>query len=246
MDTGEAAQILGELRIEASSLGPNTLSSNFVSWHYKVESVLARALGDNHRLTLAFLNLFWAPASYTIANEGAIRAEYFEDAMIEGLGILDAAQYELQLVGQALDEAMDRGFDPELWAFVQSDVVAEAWGKVVSQAGIFTEDRIRTWAGRPAEEVGQALMTSVFGDAGQYRLGITEAERKAWHLLAMGISGALRNPGGHRIIARPDHKTHAIGVLGACSVLLTELRFEHGNTFVTLEAIERSADTPDL
>jgi hypothetical protein len=225
VDTVEAAVILGELRVEASALGPNTLSSSFVSWRHRVETVLARALGDDHRLTVSFLGLWWTPSSYTTAGEDGARAKYFSDAMMKGLGILDAAQYELRLMGRTITQAVDHGFDPELWNFVQSDVAAEAWGKVVSQAGIFTEHRIRTWTGRPAEEVGQALMTSVLGDTGQYRLGITEGESRAWHLLAMGISGALRNPGGHRIIERPDHKTHAIGVLGACSVLLTELRF---------------------
>lgn len=246
MDTTEAVRLLDELTSEASSLGPTTLSSEFVSWRHRVNSLLSRALGDNHRITLEFQDLHWEPRVFRAETEFTMRSRFFDSAMIDALGLLEAAGFELHLGEQALNEAVDHGFDPELWAFVQPDVIAEAWGKVVSQAGIFTEDRIRRWAGRPANEVGQALMTAVFGDTGTFRLGMTEAEQKAWHLLAMGMSGALRNPGGHRIINRPDHKAHAIGVLGVCSVLLTELRYEHGNRFVTVEVIERDEDATDL
>jgi hypothetical protein len=74
-------------------------------------------------------------------------------------------------------------------------------------------------------------MTAVFGDRGGYRLGLTDGEKQGWHRLAMGASMALRNADTHRIASRDDHKRYAMGVLGAGSLLLTQLRHEHGNRF---------------
>jgi Protein of unknown function (Hypoth_ymh) len=110
--------------------------------------------------------------------------------------------------------AEDAGFDPELWDHVKGHVIAEEWGKVASQTAIFTEDRIRTWAGRPVQEVGESLMSAVFGERGEYRLGITPGEKNGWHRLAMGISMATRNVDAHRSQDRPDIKRYAFGVLG--------------------------------
>jgi uncharacterized protein (TIGR02391 family) len=129
------------------------------------------------------------------------------------------------------DAASDESVDPELWAFVAPDIEREAWGKAVSQACIYFEDRIRKLAGGPAEEVGERLMTAVFGENGEYRLGVTDGEKQGWHRIAMGISMALRNAANHRIDDRPDHKRYAFGVISTCSLVLTQLKFEHGNRF---------------
>jgi hypothetical protein len=43
--------------------------------------------------------------------------------------------------------------------------------------------------------------------------------------------GAVRNVATHRIDLRDDAKRYAMGVLGAGSLLLTQLRYEHGNRF---------------
>ncbi|MGY2079719.1 TIGR02391 family protein [Modestobacter sp. SYSU DS0657] len=69
---------------------------------------------------------------------------------------------------------------------------------------------------------------------GQYRLGATDAEREGWHLLARGIAMALRNPAAHRIVNRSDHRLFAFGVIGASSLLLTQLRFDHASHFIDL------------
>ena len=52
-----------------------------------------------------------------------------------------------------------------------------------------------------------------------------------WRFFAQGIAQALRNVDTHRIQERPDLKRYALGVVGACSLLLTQMRFEHGNRF---------------
>ena len=76
--------------------------------------------------------------------------------------------------------------------------------------------------------VGETLMSKAFGEEGVLRLGAVNSERQGWHRLAMGISMALRNVDAHRIQDRTDLKQYACGVLGACSLLVTQLRYEYG------------------
>jgi Protein of unknown function (Hypoth_ymh) len=119
------------------------------------------------------------------------------------------------------------GIDPELWEHIAPEIRTEAWGKVASQAVILTEDRIRKWAGRPVGEVGKDLAVAIFGKLGQFQMGKTDGEIQGWQLFAQ----ALRNVDAHRIQNRPDHKRYALGLVGACSLLLAQMRHEHGNRF---------------
>jgi hypothetical protein len=146
-------------------------------------------------------------------------------------GTLDAAIAELELLADDVPVADESGIDPELWEHIAPEIQAEAWGKVASQAVIFTEDRIRKWAGRPANEVGKDLAVAIFGKVGPFQMGRTEGEIQGWQLFAQGIAQALRNVDAHRIQDRPDHKRYALGLVGACSLLLTQMRYEHGNRF---------------
>ena len=146
-------------------------------------------------------------------------------------GILDAAIAEIELLADEVRGADESGVDAELWEHIAPEVQAEAWGKVASQAVIFAEDRIRKWAGRPVGEVGKDLAVTTFGKSGQFQMGQTEGETQGWQLFAQGIAQALRNVDAHRIQDRPDHKRYALGLVGACSLLLTQMRFEHSNRF---------------
>jgi hypothetical protein len=74
-------------------------------------------------------------------------------------------------------------------------------------------------------------MVRVFGPNGDFRLGHTDPEKEGWQLFAMGIFMACRNVDVHRPQKRPDLEQYAMGVLGANSLLLTQLRHEHGNRF---------------
>lgn len=195
--------------------------------------MLTRALGEAHHITQDFVRLSWDAGFYSsnpVVDTNADR-EAFTSAATRARGLIDAAVFELEQLQGSVDIAEDAGFDPELWDHVKGHVTAEKWGKVASQTGIFTEDRIRTWAGRPAQEVGEGLMTAVFGERGDYRLGLTSGEKHGWHRFAMGISMAARNVDAHRIQSRQDIKRYAFGVLGASSLLLTQMRYEHGNRF---------------
>ena len=74
---------------------------------------------------------------------------FFRRAMTVAQGVIDAAITEMDLLADEVPAADESGVDAELGGLAP-EVPAEAWGKVASQAVIFTEDRIRKWAGRPA------------------------------------------------------------------------------------------------
>jgi hypothetical protein len=229
MEAANAIALLRDLHDEASGLPHSASSAEFSSWDHRTRSVLAGALGEEHHITAEFVSMSWTPGIYMSGDREAFPSA-FRAAMPRALGLFDAAIFELEHLS-AMAASDTAGFDPELWEHVGGDALAEEWGKVASQTSIFTEDRIRKWAGRSPEEVGEKLMTAVFGDRGEYRLGLTDGEKQGWHRLAMGISMALRNADAHRIQSRADHKRYAMGVLGASSLLLTQMRFEHGNRF---------------
>lgn len=233
MNTEEAREWVATLREQLPSLPPHTRSAEFSSWYARATSVLANALGPTHHIVLAFAAVRWTPRVLTQAAFDAA----FNGAREETDGLLDAALFEIQHFSGRRALVDDMNVDPELWEHVNSLVVSDEWGKVSSQAAIFTEDRIRRWTGQPVGTIGERLMTAVFGKAGDYRLGRTEGEQEGWHRLAMGISMALRNADTHRIESRPDHERYSFGVLCACSLLLTQLRHEHGNRFLDVEPL---------
>jgi hypothetical protein len=230
MESDSAVEMLRGLRDEASSLPPSVSSAEFNSWQQRTFSVLRRSLGKEHHITETFGSIKWTPGAYALGDTEAF-TRAFRATVPEAQGLIDAAVFELDQLQTDDGLADGLAFDVELWEHVSAHVAGEQWGTVASQTAIFTEDRIRKWAGRPAEEIGQKLMTAVFGDKGDYRLGLTDGEKEGWHRLAMGVSLALRNADAHRIQDRTDHKRYAMGVLGVSSLLLTQMRYEHGNRF---------------
>lgn len=216
-----------EIRLLAAR-EPSTSSAAFTSWQSRTRSTLSKALGTAHHITTSVVDTRWTPSIYAMGDTSAF-VDAFRAAAQRVQGYLEAAGAELESVSGAYVDAA--GIDPELWAYVAADVDAEQWGKAATQTTLFTEDRIRRWTGQPAQLVGEKLMTAVFGDKGNYRLGLVEGEQQGWHRLAMGVSMALRNVVGHRIQDRPGNRRYTLGVLGTCSLLLTQLRYEHGTRF---------------
>ena len=225
MKAEDAAKRLHALLNETAKLPPSTSSAEFNSWNPRVRSVLTRALGESHHITLRFTAIRWTPMV------GESSEGFFRRAMTVAQGVIDAAITEMDLLADEVPAADESGVDAELWEHIAPEVAAEAWGKVASQAVIFTEDRIRKWAGRPVSEVGKDLAVAIFGRNGQFQMGRTESENQGWQLYAQGIAQALRNVSAHRLQERPDHKRYAMGLVGACSLLLTQMRYEHGNRF---------------
>lgn len=191
---------------------------------------MTRVLGEKHHITERFIKIQWTPSIFTIGDTQAF-IDVFRATVPGAQGILDAAIAEIELLAGELPVADESGIDAELWEHIAPEVQAEAWGKVASQAVIFTEDRIRKWAGRPVGEVGKDLAIAIFGTAGQFQMGRTPGETQGWQLFAQGIAQAMRNVDAHRLQERPDHKRYALGLVGACSLLLTQMRHEHGNRF---------------
>lgn len=192
--------------------------------------MLTRGLGESHHITERFIKIRWTPSTYVVGDRSAF-TQAFKATIPEAQGVIDAAIAEIEMLVDEVPIADESGIDAELWEHISPEVQAEAWGKVASQAVIFTEDRIRKWAGRPVGEVGKDLAIAIFGRSGQFQMGQTDGEMQGWQLFAQGIAQALRNVDAHRIQDRPDHKRYALGLVGACSLLLTQMRYEHGNRF---------------
>ena len=152
----DAITRLRNLRDEAATLPLSTSSTEFNSWMPRARSVLTRALGEKHHITERFVNTRWTPSMFTMGDTSAFTAT-FRATIPEAQGILDAAIAEIELLADEVPVADESGIDAELWEHIAPEIQSEAWGKVASQAAIFTEDRIRKWAGRPVGEVGKDL-----------------------------------------------------------------------------------------
>jgi hypothetical protein len=199
-----------------------------LDWRKRTDLALRRIFGDDHHLVAEAGGIrFSNSRAYT---EDA-RSGAFEYGRREAAALLKGAIYDLETLSQPADFTSSAAIDPELWEHIRGLVEDERWAQVASQTAIFVESKIREWSGRPATEVGERLMTTVLSETGEFPLGQTPGERQGWHRLGMGFAMALRNVDTHRIQRRDDDKRYALGVLGAGSLLLTQLRYEHGNRF---------------
>lgn len=236
MPSPDASEAISGLRAELRNLAstnPTTSSAAYTSWFSRARSVLTRTLGLSHHITQEFITLKWTPTMFVLDDTQAF-AIRFRSAAQEADGYLEAAAAEMESLAASAGLFEATGVDPELWEFVAPDIESGEWGKAATQATLFLEDRIRKWSGERPELVGEKLMSAVFGPSGNYRLGLTEGEKDGWNLLAMGIAKALRNAAAHRIDTRDDHRRYVLGLVGSCSLLLTQMRFEHGNRFQDL------------
>ena len=243
MTNDDPRAALEGLKAELATLPTSTGTAEHTSWKSRTRSALTWYLGQAHHITEAFIAMRWTPSAY-LAGDTTAFPNAFRGGVQRATGLLDAAIAELDALRDT-PTLEDGEVDAELWEHISADVAAREWGKVSSQTAIFTEDRIRRWTGQRPELVGESLMSAVFGDNGDYRLGLTAGEKQGWHRLAMGISMALRNADAHRIQQRPDHKLYALGVVGVSSLLPTQLRYEHGNRFQDTSSIPAADLTPD-
>ena len=245
MRAEQAIEALEELRAAAETSEVRAGEEHLTAWKGKVRGVIVTALGNDDHLVSRFDEVSYHPSIW-FSNSPA---DYFHEARYEGIriacGVIDAALYQLRLTVSE-DAPVDvRSFDPELWNHVQKLVEDEDWGKVASQTAIFVEDTVRTWAGDPRGTdgdslVGKGLMAKVFSDKSDWRLGARAGEREGWRFLAMGFTQALSNVDRHRIQERSDSKRYALGVLGPGSLLLTQLRHEHGHLIEDIQTVRDS------
>ncbi|MDQ3762974.1 MAG: TIGR02391 family protein [Actinomycetota bacterium] len=229
---GAGEQMLRELAKEITD--PVSEYQSVAAWHRRAFAALNRLMGSDSIWSREFDEL----ADDLVLPDPSLVESWdlhnFKERFRRATGVLMAAAEDLQSIGTISNTTPnpdEAGIDPELWEHISSEIRTEAWGKVASQAVIFTEDRIRKWAGRPVGEVGKDLAVAIFGKSGQFQMGKTDGEMQGWQLFAQGIAQALRNVDAHRIQNRPDHKRYALGLVGACSLLLTQMRYAHSNRF---------------
>ena len=226
MDTDRAIQLIQERQRELQAL-TSVSDARWHTWRQTTESILRRVLGDDHRLVSDFVDVNWTP----YYSEDYPR--YFQGAVRQSNGILDAAIFEIQELTAPAEVASDTAIDPDLWQHVAHLIEQEQWSQVASQTCIFVEDKMRQWAGLGPEAHSADLATKVLHpETGKFPLGVTRPEQDGWHQLGRGFVSAVRNVDGHRIQQRDDLKRYALGVVGTGSLLLTQLRFQHQNSFV--------------
>lgn len=234
MRAERALEALEELK-EASTT-PEVIrgGEHLTAWKGKVRGVLVAALGADDHLVERLDKVSYSLSFFSSSTPNSA----FDDARTRGIrnacGVIEAAVYQLRLTLDDEEPVDVRSFDPDLWEHVKRLVEHDDWGKVASQTAIFVEDRIRHWSGDPKNSrgdsmVGKDLMGRVFADESDWRLGARAAEREGWRALATGFAQALSNVDRHRIQRRDDARRYALGVLGLGSLLLTQLRYEHGD-----------------
>jgi uncharacterized protein Ymh len=235
MQAQRAIDVLTELKEEADRRGAQLRpSGQFSSWKGRVRSTLIRALGKDHHLLTDFEKVRYSLMVFTDGTPDSA----FEGAFLRGLrkasGVIEAAIFELEEAGTSDDAVDETAFDPDLWAHIQTHVQNEDWQTVASQTAIFVEDSVRRWCGSPRGNngqtlVGKGLFAHVFASDAQFRLGKEPGEWEGWRGLGMGFTQALGNVDRHNIQQRDDAKRYAFGVLGLGSLILTQLRHQHGD-----------------
>jgi hypothetical protein len=240
----KAIESLEELKEQATAPQVMAGGEQLTAWKGKVRGLLVAALGPQDHL----IDRFDAVRYHLGVWSTSTPDHYFDSARHGGIrdacGVIDAALFQLRLQIDE-DESVDvRSYDPELWEHVKQLVADGDWAKVASQTAIFVENAIRTWTGDPQGSngeplVGKGLMARVFSDVSDWRLGRRTGEREGWRTIAIGFTQALSNVDRHRIQVRDDARRYAIGVLGVGSLLLTQLRHEHGDL---IEDVRTGAD----
>jgi hypothetical protein len=195
------------------------------AWREKTSTVLRITMGENHEQTSRFESINYKsrmptnnpPYEVTVRQRGVDRAR----------AVLEAAMFEVENDAPEVPPATEA--DEELWGAVGYLADAEQWGHLVSTAVVFFEHWTRTRAGFSNSLIGVDLMTAAYKPGGPLELAIEEnpSEGEGWLLFAKGLTMAVRNVAGHRIEDRDDAQKYALGVVGAISLIMTQVRLEH-------------------
>lgn len=199
------------------------------SWKLRAATALAEILGEFHPLTDE-VDKLW---NYETPNDFIQERSWQEQHWRQAEGIINAAISSYIFMNTKLqDSAIVNTLDAELMARVDHVFRVEDWTAVASLAATFVEDRFRTWAGLDHTAFGVGLMTKVLHpETGAFPLGVATGELEGWHQLGRGFMSACSNVDRHRIQNRDDLRRYAVGVLGTASLLLTQMRYQHGNRF---------------
>jgi hypothetical protein len=227
---------LEKLKQEANEPGVTGGGEAFTAWRARGKGLLINAFSPTHHLVDEFDEVQYGLMVFTSSTPDSAWDKSRRAGIRQACGYLDAAIYELKFcVGDEEELLSSDAYDPELWEHVKGLVQDEDWGKIPGVVATFVESHVRTWAGDPKNKdggnlVGQGLFAQVLSPdpANSLRLGQQKSEWEGWHKLGIGFAQALSNVDRHRIQRRDDAQRYAIGVLGLGSLLLTQLRYEHG------------------
>lgn len=214
------------------------------TWIAKAEAVLDGAFGVPNSYTERLRKVRYMPAMVT---EWTTEENYRASArsgVQRAAGILDAAIHYLELItapddreGSESPSSDEPSYDQGLWRHVRTAFQNGEWSTVAMLVAQYVEHHIRELselkedeAGKPL--VGKNLTVKAFAADGPLRLGSSGGEYEGWRNLATGFVQALSNVDRHRIQDRPDIEAYALGVLGAGSLIMVQLRYQHPDRFI--------------
>jgi hypothetical protein len=201
-------------------------------WRRRVVVVIRKVFGGDHPNVAEATKVNFIPR---LPGNGtptrlALERRTLETGVAQVVSILRAARQEVEIDGESDAPPTDASWvDPELWRHVGTLIGAGDWDKVVREATVFFEDWVRTKTGSPASAIGGDLMSQTFKPGGPLALGTGHtSEAEGWHKLARGLSEAVRNPTGHRILrGQRNAQRYAMGVVGTVTLLLAQVRAEY-------------------
>jgi len=206
-----------------------------ISWHSRVRAVMSRSLGPGADLVTKVDEVRYTPGFMPYG--GAVDYQtYRNNGMARTSALIEAAIFELDLLTPQEDVLGSSSFDVELWENVESLIATEDWVHLPAAVVIFLEHKVRTWAGLDKSLVGKGLYSKALADNGLLRLGAQPGEWEGWRMFGMALAQAVGNVDRHRLELRQDARAYAIGVLGAGSLLLTQIRAEHRQVIADAEA----------
>jgi len=236
--------------IELHSLAPDDSSQAFKTWRRKARIDLCHAFGDQDYHVSEFDRIhFTSRVGFSMSDAERRQGDFnaFEAGRKDAVGLLEGALYRVVTTTVSVDMSTAGSIDPELAEHVANLLRDEDWVKLPTQTVVFVEDTVRRWAELPADVTGKDLWVKVLHHkSGRYPLGETPGEREGWFQLGMGFSLAVRNASSHRIAERQDAKRYALGIVGTASLLLTQLKHDHGSEIAEAQAtIRRHPMTED-
>lgn len=219
---------LRSLRARASEPVIQSDTSESTTWKKQVRSIFSRSLGEDHHLVKELDGVRYSPGFISDSTPASAWVERYRAGIAEAVSYIDAVIFELELDSTDSPPTDGHFYDPELLTHVLKTIEGEDWEKLAAQVVIFVEDKVRRWSVAPDSTVGKGLYASALADDAELRLGKVKSEWEGWRMLGMGLAQAVGNVDRHRLQNREDARRYAIGVLGLGSLLLTQLRFEHG------------------
>jgi hypothetical protein len=222
-----AQQVLHKLRADAPQSSFD--STKLDGWRIRADHAMVTFLGSGHPL-VAELDDIWDQMKSK--NNGFEKFSSYYHAKFTG--VIDAALVDIEVAtAKQAETVFLQGIDQHLRARLHHALSVEDWTGAASLTATYVEDKLRTWSGLDTDHFGTNLMTRIFKpDNGLFPLGKSMAEREGWHQLARGFAAACSNVDRHRIQKRTDLKSYTFGVIGVASLLITQMKHEHSNSFV--------------